>query len=255
MSQEEIRQAVQLLVQAPDDALFAVRAELLGAFVGLRKRLRLSTDRCIEALDTLSAMTKEIKEKKAEVAGIIGEISSSQADVRLQHVYAEQPGGKGFDCRVRAIFAYRSLGFEFDEYTIRRHGASRVTELASDFRKAEDRSSGHISEFLKEKGLESSWSSQKAVRFAIKILVLERAFGDCGISWLVSFIFSKIRNLPYLSLADISHLLLQRDGGYSTLGELATSFSNLIRTSQQEYDGESSQTFEVVMLRCHLVQH
>ncbi|KAL4960561.1 uncharacterized protein BDV14DRAFT_182258 [Aspergillus stella-maris] len=236
MSQEDIRRAVQILLQAPDDALFAVRTELLGAFISLRKRLRLPTDRCIEALDALSAKTEEIEGKQADVASVIGEISSRQADVRLQHIYAEQPGGKGFGCRVQAIFAYRSLGFEFDEYTISQHGASRVTELASDFRKADDRSSGLIHEFLKEKGLENDSPGQKAVRFAIKVLVLERTFGECGISWLVSFIFSKIRNLPYLELANLCDLLSQRDGDYSTLGELANSFSNLIRTGQQQYD-------------------
>ncbi|KAI9035638.1 uncharacterized protein KD926_003178 [Aspergillus affinis] len=236
MSQEDIRRAVQLLVQAPDDALFAVRAELLAAFIGLKKRLRLSSDRCIEILDSLSAKTDEIKEKQADVARVIGEVSSRQADVRLQHIYAEQPGGKGFECRARAIFAYRSLGFEFEEYTIRQRGTSRVTELASDIRKADDRSSGHVQEFLREKGLENDGPSKKAVCFAIKILVLEKTFGNCGISWLVSFIFSKIRNLPYLSLPDICHLLSQRDGDYSNLGELASSFSNLIRASQQQYD-------------------
>lgn len=254
MLEEDIRRALQILVQAPDNALLAVRTELLAALIGLKKRIRLSTDECIETLDSLLAKADEIKKKQADVASVIGEISSSEADIRLQHIYPVQPGGKGFKCRVRAIFAYRSLGFEFDEYTESQYGKSRVTELAADFRKADERSSGHIQEFLREKGLANDGPNQKAVGFAIKMLVLEKSSGNCGISWLVSFISSKIRNLSYQCLADICHLLSQRDGDYSTLGELASSFSNLIRTGQRQYDGEFSYTLEDTILIYRLVQ-
>jgi hypothetical protein len=253
MSQQDIRHAVQTLEQAPDKVLFAVRTEVLRAFVRLRKRLSLPTDHCVKALDSLSAQKEKIKKiTQDKVVAALSQISSQQADIRFQHIYAEQPGDKSFNSRVRAIFAYRSLGFEFDEYILQHDGISRVDELAKDYTKAENKSSGRMTEFLRDKGLDDR-PSRNAVGFAIKLLVLEKVFGSCGISWLVSFIFSQIRNLPYISLADVSHLLSESGAEYSALGDLAKSSSTLVLKGQERYNGKSSlflETFEVEVLSC-----
>lgn len=237
MSREDIRQAMNVLAQTPDDILYDVRTELLDAFTKIRKRIKSHTDPCTEILDTLSAGIGGIKGKQSEVADIISKIKPEQTDIRFQHAFAEQPGTKSFIPRVQAIFAYRSLGFEFDAYVESQHGASRVTELSTDLTKAERKSSGRISEFLKRRERDDE-PSRKAVRFAIKLLVLERVFGNCGISWLVTFIISKIRNVPYTSLTELSRLLSEEGSVYLKLGTLATSFSRLIQEGQKQYDSK-----------------
>lgn len=237
MSREDIRQAMNVLAQTPDDILYDVRTELLDAFTKIRKRIKSHTDPCTEILDTLSAGIDGIKGKQSEVADIISKIKPEQTDIRFQHAFAEQPGTKSFIPRVQAIFAYRSLGFEFDAYVESQHGASRVTELSTDLTKAERKSSGRISEFLKRRERDDE-PSRKAVRFAIKLLVLERVFGNCGISWLVTFIISKIRNVPYTSLTELSRLLSEEGSVYLELGTLAISFSRLIQEGQKQYDSK-----------------
>jgi hypothetical protein len=244
MSREDIRRAMKVLAQTPDNILYDVRTELLDAFTEIRKRIRLRTDPCTEILDTLSACIDDINGKQSEVADIISKIKPEQADIRFQHAFAEQPGTKSFIPRVQAIFAYRSLGFEFDGYLESHYGVSRVTELSADLTKAERKSSGRINEFLRRKGQDDE-PSRKAVRFAIKLLVLERIF---GISWLVTFIISKIRNVPFSSLTVLSHLLSEHGGVYSKLGTLATSFSCLIQEGQKQYDGRFPDTFDVMLL-------
>lgn len=231
---------MKVLAQTPDNILYDVRTELLDAFTEIRKRIRLRTDPCTEMLDTLSAGIDDINGKKFEVADIISKIKPEQADIRFQHAFAEQPGTKSFIPRVQAIFAYRSLGFEFDRYLESQYGVSRVAELSTDLTKTERKSSGRINEFLKRRGRDDEPSR--------KTVVLERVFGNCGISWLVTFIISKIRNVPYSSLAVLSHLLSQHGGVYSKLGTLAASFSSLIQEGQKQYDGKFPDTFEVMLL-------
>ncbi|OJD24133.1 hypothetical protein ACJ73_04514 [Blastomyces percursus] len=220
-SKEDVRAALQVLQQAPDDALFSVRTDVLTTVINLRKRLMLSDL------------------QKNGVADTIDLERSGQADTRLQHIYAVQPGAKDPKSSVRALFAYRSLGFEFDRYFRRRCGTSRVAELAKDIRKAEKKG-GCIRDFLKDRGLDEE-SSYKAVRFAIKILVLEELFGNPGVSILVSFVYSKIRDLPYLSLRDISHLLSTEGGDFSELAGLARSCSDFVNDGQKQYEAGPNQ--------------
>ena len=120
MEDKNIRRAVQVLMKASDNSLFAVRTELLDAFTELTKRLQSSTDQCSEVLNALLGEMEEIKEKQADLASAISKISSRQADTRFHHIYAGRYGRKTFECRVLALFAYRSLGFEFDEYTTKK---------------------------------------------------------------------------------------------------------------------------------------
>ncbi|OJD20237.1 hypothetical protein ACJ73_08429 [Blastomyces percursus] len=222
-SETDVRAALQVLQQAPDDALFSVRTEVLTAVVKLRKRLKLFVDRCVDTLDTVLKQTEKIKAlRKTGVVNTIDLKNSGQADIRLQHIYAVQPGVTGPKPSVRALFAYRSFGFEFEDYLRSRCGiSSRVAEVAEDIRKAEKKD-GYIKDFLKDRGPVEELS-YRAVRFAVKIRVLEMLFGDPGVSILVSFVYSKIEG-----------------GEYSGLAGLARSYSDFVNEGQKQYDGKSS---------------
>ncbi|EFW18634.1 hypothetical protein CPSG_05320 [Coccidioides posadasii str. Silveira] len=235
--QVQVKSAVNVLQEAPDNILLELRCEVLTVIASLRKKLTIPSDECCGILDKLLAKVGTIEKlKKQGVVESIGPIRPSPQDIRFWHVSTVQRSVKDSTSLLHALFAYRSLAFEFEQYLKNNGLQSRVEELANNLKLSENRTNGHMNNFLRQNGMEDR-TYRNAISLGIKILVLETIFGSSGISLLVAFVFGKFSNLNYKLLENIISFLRDENSAYSALGVLAKSLSEFVDDGQKHYDG------------------
>ncbi|KAM5476762.1 hypothetical protein MauCBS54593_000032 [Microsporum audouinii] len=235
-NQDEVRKALDTLLQAPNDALSANRAQVLSTFVSLSKRLKVPDDKCVDFLDTLEKSMEQVEKLTSVDINSYASVSSSHVDIRLQHINAIQSPAKDKRSLIRALFALRSLGHEYDDYFQGRYGISRVKQIAQDPRKADNKNEAQIQQFLEQRGYNTGPPERNGLGLAIRLLVFEEICKTPGISLLVIHATRKLRYIKYTQLPDIASLL----GKYSTYektGTAAETFGGRVTDGQKTYNG------------------
>ncbi|EAS30011.3 uncharacterized protein CIMG_08757 [Coccidioides immitis RS] len=87
----QVKSAVNVLQEAPDNILLELRCEVLTVIASLRKRLTIPSDGCCGILNKLLAKVETIEElKKKGVVESIGPMRLSPQDIRFWHVSTVQ---------------------------------------------------------------------------------------------------------------------------------------------------------------------
>ncbi|KAM5468025.1 hypothetical protein MauCBS54593_005308 [Microsporum audouinii] len=235
-NEENVRKALDTLLCAPDDVLSTNRAQVLAAIISLSKRLKLPDDRCLDLLTTLERSAETSAELGHEDVQRVTHVSSKQQNIRLQHIFAVQ-AVRDKESLTRSLFALRSLGYEYDEFTRNQYGISRVQQLVDDYKTADKKNETSIPEYLKYKGYNDGIPERNAVRSATKILVFERLCKTPGISLLIQRgANSKFQRIPYVHLEGIAASLSSADGAFVRTGDVAKKVEGLVLNAQRHYD-------------------
>lgn len=233
---EQIRSALHILSTAPEDIIRIVRNEVLIVFVDLRKKLQIPRDKTIEALDKLFEKQEKIKGLLEMRASERVKLPKSLLDIRFHHISAVEPRKRTVESTIRALFAYRSVCDEFEEYELKTRHTSRVQELSANPLNAEKKNNGLITKFLQDKGLPDN--RMGAIKTSIKIRVAEEWFGGAGVSLLFMNIYTIFRQLQYSDLRDVITLLSSPESMYSSIADLGRSCSKYVEEGQIYYDGK-----------------
>ncbi|EGE09442.1 hypothetical protein TEQG_08343 [Trichophyton equinum CBS 127.97] len=239
----DVEGALELLLHASKDTLSATRTQLLDAFATLTKRLQAPDDRSTALLNALSESAKQANEYTQNYINDILIGSPQKLDVRLYDINSIQSASKDKKSAIRALFALRSLGKEYNDYTREKKGVSKVQEILKDMN-ANNKLGGCIPSFARDRSLGDIHSTRRAIRLSIKVLVFEEMCGNAGISLLVILAMWKFRCLPYCTLPTIVSSLYEENGGYRETGAAAKSLSDTITRGQALYD-ETLETREI----------
>ena len=201
MSRQEIETALALLSRASD-------AELKGlqntdAFIDARRKI----SRCTRSAQSddlpqqlLDAILDSLDDIKAYVAKspkeTVGEPSYLKEDFRITD-YRSATGKRTTDLtsKFRAHLGARSYAQDVISWEIRKYHTSRVDELVDDLSQSQDKTSGHITEFL---GVSKCPRIAKNITgYGIKILVLERLYRSVGLSIVLAAHYWKLSRLRY----------------------------------------------------------
>jgi len=101
------------------------------------------------------------------------------------------------------------LASEFGDWELQVHGSKRVEELVMDHTYAQEKTNGHIKEYLKcntDRFIDQSLTG-KGIVHGIKLLVFEKMVGTSGISAILSFGNTKFRAVKYGDLASLRKMV------------------------------------------------
>ncbi|KAK2730919.1 hypothetical protein FQN57_003991, partial [Myotisia sp. PD_48] len=221
-----------------------------------------STSLCGHFLDSLVRYSERVgKLKENNIAECIGQSFTAHADIRLQHITAIEPSTTTDTSIIRGLFAYRSLGLEFEDFLAEQKLPSRIEELVRESKNSQSEGHdgnanplrkfhGNISKFVKHKNWGKDNRANRAIQFAIRILAVESMFQSPGISKLLIFTATKLRRFPLYYLHDAIELLRSK---YPQLSEQANSSQHYVTNGQLYYNyikkqSESSQLRPYVQL-------
>ena len=192
-----------------------------------------STVCLIQALDKDAPVIEEYL-SRTEITATEDSLNRTTEDPRV--VDLQLAGCRSsLTAKFRKCLSERSLATEYIQWESQRYGSSRVKELAENLSSSQERSSGHIKEYLE--GNKYRFQDQRVTRngmeHGIKLLVFERLLETRGISAILSFRHHRFRAIKYDDLAILTKLV--NDSPWITT--LARSKAAWLDGCQNLYDG------------------
>jgi hypothetical protein len=166
-----------------------------------------STVDLIEALDRDATAIKEFLSKPETIA-TNDELNRANGDPRVVDLRLAV-GPPSQKAKFRKILSERSLASEFGDWEFQMHGSRRVEELVMHHTYAQEKTKGHINQYLQcntHRFIDKHLTGKGIVR-GIKLLVFEKMVGTSGISAILSFGNTKFRAVKYGELASLREMV------------------------------------------------
>lgn len=238
----DVLAALKVLADTPPNALKAYQGNQYYAAVSRKfgaPRLQIGSAESV--LRKIGTSLPDVEQYlTGEPARAVGELPLANQDPRLtdvEAVYKELPSD---GAKFRAYLGLGSLTDQYDHWEWDTHHTSRIGRLVANPSKLNSQKARHVSDFVKHMGY-SSKTAYKAVMRGIRLRVLERLYGCCGISAVLSFRPSVFDSLKYEDFR--AFISLVKDGGDSTgtkLMQLAQSVTNFVEKCQTVYHRKST---------------
>lgn len=197
-------EAIDNLEGLPNDVLYTNR-RLVNAV--LRKLKGAAGKQTTSLLDNLEASRTKIEAytQKPVNEAVARPISWQDADIRVLDIRLGATKQSPLT-KFRKGLGERSLAFQFHEWETQTFGRSRLYDLR-DNPSRQDRTEGHIPEFITTHHLPNTACVVKGIQHGTKLLVLELLSGTPGTSALLFFCFSQFRAMNYTDLPALSDTL------------------------------------------------
>ncbi len=166
-----------------------------------------STVDLIEVLDRDVTAIKEFL-SKSETIATDDELNRANEDPRVVDLRLAV-GPPSQKAKFRKILSERSLASEFGDWEFQVHGSRRVEELVIHHTYAQEKTKGHINEYLKRntRRFIDQRLTRKGIVHGIKLLVFEKMVGTRGISAILSFGNTKFRAVKYEELVSLREMV------------------------------------------------
>ena len=191
-----------------------------------------------------SSATVQLIEALNEAEGQIkGFLSKSEFEATKDHLGRENGDPRLVDLKMgnkpshQAIYrkglCQRSLGLEYEQWELRNHRSSKISELMQ--HSPISNKNGLIQTYLKSTDYPFEYhpTISKGLEHGIKLLVFERMFGRKAISAILSFKYHRFRKVRFEDLAGLKAMMNES----VWLTKLAEEKSNWLDGCQNMYDG------------------